>query len=227
MKTNKDLIRVAKESLSGNYVQAAGALIITGLIGCTSSAGELLNLNLFLNFALTLIIAIFVSAPLTCGLSNAFRLLASDKDGRVVANAFGIGFGENYFRFIGGYVLMYLIIILGCILFIVPGIIWGLAYSLTPFILKDNPELGVTDALTASRMAMKGKKAKLLGLILSIILIPLIAMLVGAILISINTVPWLASILIIVSVAACIFYFTPVLETAISHFYLEVKKEEK
>lgn len=157
--------------------------------------------------------------------SNAFRLLASDKDGRVVANAFGIGFGENYFRFIGGYVLMYLIIILGCILFIVPGIIWGLAYSLTPFILKDNPELGVTDALTASRMAMKGKKAKLLGLILSIILIPLIAMLVGALLISIK--PWLAAILIIVSVAACIFYFTPVLETAISHFYLEVKKEEK
>ena len=88
MKTNKDLIRVAKESLSGNYVQAAGALIITGLIGCTSSAGELLILNFFLNFALTLIIAIFVSAPLTCGLSNAFRLLASDKDGRVVANAF-------------------------------------------------------------------------------------------------------------------------------------------
>lgn len=226
MKTNKEIFKAAKNLLWPNYGQAVLAVFIAGFISYIPSATGLFIPNSFFKAIFSLVISIFISAPVSCGLFNSFRLLCSDNDGKIYSNTFRIAFGNNYFRFIGGSILVYLIIVLGCILFIVPGIIWALAYSLTPFILKDNPELSVTDALSASRNAMKGKKAKLFGLLLSIMAIPLIFGIAAAILLETpSTGFFIGGYIAGLAIAAVLFFFGPLSYIAISHFYLEVKAE--
>ncbi len=53
------------------------------------------------------------------------------------------------------------------LLLIVPGIIKGLSYSMTVFVLADNPELSNNEAIEKSMTMMDGKKMKLFMLLLS------------------------------------------------------------
>ena len=65
--------------------------------------------------------------------------------------------------------LMMLYVMLWSILLIVPGFIMGLAYSMTPYILKDCPELSAHQAIKLSRKMMKGHKWEYFWLQLSFI----------------------------------------------------------
>jgi uncharacterized membrane protein len=65
--------------------------------------------------------------------------------------------------------LMELFICLWTCLLIIPGIIKGLAYSMTPFILEEKPELSAYDAIKYSEKLMKGHKTELFLLYLSFI----------------------------------------------------------
>jgi uncharacterized membrane protein len=47
------------------------------------------------------------------------------------------------------------------LLLIVPGIIKGLSYSMTWYVLVDNPDMGINDAIDRSRAMMDGRKWKL------------------------------------------------------------------
>ena len=62
-----------------------------------------------------------------------------------------------------------LLVAVGCIFFVVPGIIIGLMYSQSDYILAENPSLKVTEAMKKSREMMKGQKWKLFKLALSFI----------------------------------------------------------
>jgi uncharacterized membrane protein len=57
----------------------------------------------------------------------------------------------------------------GCAVLLVPGIIAGLMFSQTFYLLRDNPEMSGTDALMASKEMMQGHKMELLTLQLSFI----------------------------------------------------------
>lgn len=75
------------------------------------------------------------------------------------------------------------------LLLIVPGIIKGLAYSMTFFILRDRPELTVFQSITESRRMMDGQKKNLFVLILSFlpwVLIPFLLIIIGLIAIAIG-----------------------------------------
>lgn len=65
--------------------------------------------------------------------------------------------------------LVGLLVSLGSILFIIPGIILTLAYTLVMFIHLANPDMEAPDVLTLSRKYMKGYKADLFVLNLSFI----------------------------------------------------------
>ncbi|MDR0527857.1 MAG: DUF975 family protein [Spirochaetaceae bacterium] len=60
-----------------------------------------------------------------------------------------------------------LFIALWTCLFIIPGIIKYLSYSMSYYILRDNPDIGVLEAITKSRKMMMGHKGQLFGLYLS------------------------------------------------------------
>lgn len=55
----------------------------------------------------------------------------------------------------------------GLTLFVVPGVVLALSYSLALFHLCEEPELGVVEAMRRSRMEMRGRKWALLTLYLS------------------------------------------------------------
>lgn len=75
----------------------------------------------------------------------------------------------DFLRIAGTMFLMNLYIVLWTLLLIVPGIIKTCSYALTPFILKDNPELSYNSAIEKSMDMMRGNKWRLFLLGLSFI----------------------------------------------------------
>ncbi|MBY6037267.1 DUF975 family protein [Fictibacillus nanhaiensis] len=80
-------------------------------------------------------------------------------------------FGEisTYLKLLGTYLVMMVYTLLWFLLLIIPGIIKGLAYSQTYYVLKDQPDIGINKAITESRKLMKGYKWKFFVLQLSFI----------------------------------------------------------
>ena len=64
---------------------------------------------------------------------------------------------------------MLLYTLLWTLLLVIPGIIKGYAYSMTPYVMNDHPELDAEDCIHESRMIMRGHKWKLFCLDLSFI----------------------------------------------------------
>ena len=62
-----------------------------------------------------------------------------------------------------------MMVFLWSLLFVIPGIIASYRYSMTPYILAENTELSVMEAITESKKMMKGNKFRLFCLELSFI----------------------------------------------------------
>ena len=114
-----------------------------------------------------LAIVFLLIGPLAVGLLNTFLyLLRGDKN--LVDNMFKTGF-KPYWRSVLAYLLMGIKILLWSLLLVIPGIIKSFAYVLTPYILKDNPELTPLEAIKRSNELMKGNKWRFFVMYLSFI----------------------------------------------------------
>lgn len=73
---------------------------------------------------------------------------------------------KKFLKLLGLSFLQHLLVFLWSFLLVVPGIVKALAYSQSYYLLRDHPEYSVIQAITESRMRMKGYKWKyfLLGL---------------------------------------------------------------
>jgi len=84
-------------------------------------------------------------------------------------------FGEAFHGFehfgtsLAAFLLVGLYVWLWSLLLIIPGIVFGIAYSQTFYILNDKPDMRASDAIRLSRRMMKGAKAKYFWLMLSFI----------------------------------------------------------
>ncbi len=74
---------------------------------------------------------------------------------------YGTGFAQKFLR--GLYVFLW------SLLFIIPGIVKGYSYALTPYILTDHPDMTANEAITRSRLMMDGHKGELFVLELTFI----------------------------------------------------------
>ena len=79
------------------------------------------------------------------------------------------GFKGNIANAIVTSILYQVFLALWTLLFIVPGIVKSFSYAMTFYILRDNPEMTATEAITASRKMMDGHKVELFCLRLSFI----------------------------------------------------------
>ena len=97
---------------------------------------------------------------------------------------------------------------IGFILLIVPGIYLALTYSMTYYILVDNPKMSATDAMKKSKEIMQGHKGDLLMLYLSFIL-------------------WYLGVLFTIGILSI--YLSPYMATTLAMFYDKInpKVEEK
>lgn len=76
---------------------------------------------------------------------------------------------ELSLKLIGTSILVGIFTILWSLLLIIPGIIKGISYSQVFFLLRDNPQLSALEAITESKIRMKGYKWKYFLLNLSFI----------------------------------------------------------
>lgn len=81
----------------------------------------------------------------------------------------GFNSAKLFFKQVGVVVLNTILCALWAILLVVPGIIKGLAYSMYPYVLRDEPDLSVWQTLKKSEAIMKGYKGKLFLMYLSFV----------------------------------------------------------
>lgn len=152
----------AKEKLSGNLGSIWKILIIA--LGISLATGIVFGI-LFNNMDADILDSLLgiLMMPLGIG-TTAFFVSLIENENFEAKDLFK--YYHDFVKIIGVTVLMGLIVMLGYICFIIPGIILTLSYSLVPIILIKKPELGIVETLKYSREKMQGHKldAFVLGL---------------------------------------------------------------
>ena len=100
--------------------------------------------------------------------------------------------------------LMYVYILLWSLLLIIPGIIKALSYAMTPYVLKDNPNMKSNEAIEESMRLMSGHKAELF-------------------LLSLSFIGW--ALLSLLTLGIGFLWLIPYMQTAFAYFYEDLKKE--
>lgn len=152
----------AKEKLSGNLGSIWKILIIALGISLASTCVLSILFNKMDADFLDSLLGILMM-PLGIG-TTAFFISLIENENFEAKDLFK--YYHDFVKIIGVTVLMGLIVMLGYICFIIPGIILTLSYSLVPIILIKKPELGIVETLKYSREKMQGHKldAFVLGL---------------------------------------------------------------
>jgi len=110
------------------------------------------------------VVSLVIAGPLSLGLAIIFLKLVRGEE--ISVEMMFAGFKDFTRSFTAG-VLVIIYVFLWSLLLIIPGIIATFAYSMTFFIMADNPNLSANEAIKASKEMMKGHKTDLFLLELS------------------------------------------------------------
>lgn len=149
----KDYRHTAWAKLSGNWTTAVVAyLIYTLLLGVLSTTG---------------IGTLVFTGVFSVGISIVMLQISRFGESKIenLFDGFRRGLGNNI---VAG-LLVFVFTFLWSLLLIIPGIIKSYSYSMTYFILADNPDMSPTDAINKSREMMDGNKWRLFCLDFSFI----------------------------------------------------------
>lgn len=194
MSKAKDIRQRSWLSLNGKWGTMAIIALIVYLID-----GALGGLSVVGIGAIALIV---VTGPLTLGVAKTDLKLVRGGGDVEIANAF-----EGFNNFVNAFVLGLLrtiFIFLWSLLLIVPGIIKAYSYSMSFYILADNPQMDGSSALKLSMELMHGRKWKLFCL-------------------DISFIGWF--LLCILTFGILLFWVTPYHDVARAHFYQEILAE--
>lgn len=142
----------AKTHMKGSTLALAGLLFVADMLISLSSC---------------IIVGPFLfGGPFELGATMCSADISEGKKGEfdLVFKGFN-RFGDS----LAAYLLRDVFIALWSLLFIIPGIVKSYSYAMTFFILRDNPALSTTQAITKSREMMNGHKGKLFLMDLSFI----------------------------------------------------------
>lgn len=144
---NAALTAQARDRLSGNWKFGVLVSFLYFLVGVLPSSID----------SIGGLIGLILGGPLALGLAILF--LAFVRSGEKRVDRLFEGF-RRFTQAMLTYLLMVLYVILWALLLIVPGVIAAISYSMTFFILADNPGLTPSQALQRSKAMMEGKKAR-------------------------------------------------------------------
>lgn len=185
----------AWEALSGKWNQAAIAGLVIFLIAI--AAGAIGRISPILNLVITLGFVYFISVGATFLFWDVFK-------GKYPEINTLFETLKDYARYLVGILLVFVYTFLWTLLLIVPGIIKGLSYSMTFYIMRENPEMKGEQAIQHSMAMMQGRKMDLFLLELSFIGWALLAVLTAGI---------------------GFIWLIPYMSTAMGAFYEELKKD--
>lgn len=150
----KEIKRESKEALVGNRLGLLLVLVVVGIIASAISATGI-------GFLLTPIITVTVFYCIKHLLQNKKLVVET------LYNQFKSF--EHALKMIAVGLLVEVIIFVGLILLIIPGIIFAYAYSQALRIIAENPDMEIMEALRKSKEMMKGHKWELFVFQLSFI----------------------------------------------------------
>lgn len=184
------LMDEAKASLEGRWGLGAAAFLISVII---SVVGELTGLG---------IVMFIIGGPLAVGMAMFFLRISRDQD--VELEIIFEGF-KMFGKALGAYVLMMIGIFIGIILLIIPGIMLAFGLSQTFYILADDPDMDIMDALKFSWELMDGHKFDLFVL-------------------GLRFIGW--AILCIFTLGIGFFFLAPYYQTTAAKFYNSIRYGE-
>lgn len=200
IKSASEIRSAARKALSGHWAEAAMLTFIYCLVAWAFSAivGGLEYVQAGLGTVASLLLL-----PLGWGYAVVF--LANSRGAEDPFNASRLFDGyKDFGRVFTTTLLTQIYICLWTLLFIIPGIIKSLSYAMTPFVLRDNPEMKNNEAIELSMKMMNGHKGDLFWLYLTFI-------------------GW--GILCIFTFGIGYFWFAPYVQASTAQFYEEVKED--
>lgn len=194
-----ELKQNAKNQLKNNWGLAIGIIIVCTLISCIPNLLVEINDESLAIAIITPIITLFITGPLTIGQCKFFINLANRSNPKFSDLWYGF---NNILKAIGVTLLVGIIVSIGTILLIIPGIILSFMYSQVYYIMAENPEMSIIDCLKESARIMKGHKMDLFVLELSFL-------------------GWVILMGITFGIAGL--YVLPYYSATLTNFYLEIK----
>lgn len=205
MDTNQGYKNRALASLSGKWDKAIIATIIYLII--TIGVSQVITIPFSSSIAgsgSASFLWTVLCFPLLWGYTVFFLNIIREKkiDWDSIFDAYKNG---EWKRIGGTYLLYYIYVILWTLLLVIPGIIKALSYSMTPFILQDDPTISGNAAIEKSMRMMDGHKMDLFWLFLSFI-------------------GWI--ILSIMTFGIGFILLEPYINTSVAHFYEDLKEQQ-
>jgi len=145
---NKILMYQAREKLMGNWGLAVGAAVVYFVISFGLQYIPIVGS----------IISLLISGAMSIGLASLALSISRDRETDL--SEIFIGF-QKFGTGLGAFLLIMIFIFLWSLLFIIPGIIAALSYSMTFFIIAETDSIGSMEALNISKEIMRGNKWKL------------------------------------------------------------------
>jgi uncharacterized membrane protein len=140
-----ELLREANSKLAGKHLLAIAAVMVYFVIsGLPAAFNERYSA-----------ISVLLSAPLALGVSSFFLDLARGKEVKIEQIFDGF---KHYVPSLVLTILITLAICFGLIFLIIPGIIIALGFSMSYYIMADNPEMDAVTTMKTSWEMMKGYK---------------------------------------------------------------------
>ena len=142
------LKRNAKDQLRGKWGLAIAAFIISAIIPCIISViGSVAESNAIITIGI--IVAVIITGPLMYGLCTFILNMVRGNDASI-SDIFAGFNGEVFIKALIIMILTGIAISIGYMILIVPGIILGLMFSQSFFILVDNNDMSAIDSMKAS-----------------------------------------------------------------------------
>ena len=169
---NNQIMKEAQESLKGKWGISIAACLIAGVITImiTILGGYLINEDWGGN-----LLSLFVTPPIGVGLALFFLNIHSGN--KLEIKTIFNPFKEVWLNSVLAYFMMIVIIIIGSILFIIPGIIAYLMFSQVFYIIAEDNKIDPYNALVKSKKMMEGNKWKLFKIMLIILLLAIVCIL--------------------------------------------------
>lgn len=201
MLSRAELKQQAKEQLKGNV--GSYFLVLLAYLGIAFAigfVGGLLSLILPILGTIAMYVAL---PPLMIGFYMVF-LNGTYGDQPKVSTLFE-GYKKEYFG--KSIILYFLVVIFTCLwslLLVIPGIIMAFAYSMSWFVLAENPNMTAREAIRESKEIMNGHKMDFFVLSLSFI-------------------PWILLVYVTLGIASI--YVLPYMQLTITNFYHNIKRQ--
>ena len=200
IKSVSEIRSAARAALSGHWAEAAMLTFVYCIVAWAFSAlvGGLEYVQQGLGTVASLLLL-----PLGWGYAVTFLSNARGEEDPFNVSRMFDGY-RDFVRIFTTILLTQIYILLWTLLLIIPGIIKSLSYAMTPFVLRDNPEMKNNAAIALSMKLMDGHKGELFWLFLTFI-------------------GW--GILCILTLGIGYFWLAPYMQASMAQFYEEVKAE--